>query len=437
MKIPFFTWSSYSQIMKEEYRYLETNNWVDIRNVFRIINDDFIQKFAKVDARELGNYIQQNKDILETMPPVAIGDNFKTFEEILIATKLWMPTLWNCNYFFWDIGEWTHHGIDIILPQWTPIESFSKWEVIKAEKKWAYGNYIVIKSRIKWDDLFFCYEHLDTIDVVEWESINRGEQIWTCGTTGNSTQYHLHFQIDKENALFHPYWSNNLSDVKKYTYNPVDILKDIWGLWKTEEDIESNDLISELIKKLEEMWWEDTNENSSNSESDIFSDMPTDPIYRTAITKLYKEWIVKWDNGKVYPNAVVLRYNFALLLYRIIKKYDLIKHIKNTQKKTYIDVDYNDKEFSKAVRSLSANKIMKGEDNLFFPGKQLFGEQLLVILWRLFWNIKDGEWEDWYKPHFQKFIDEKIIDNNWKYIWKPIDRKETFRIIYELIKDRI
>gem|GEM_PF-2504246 len=117
MKIPFFTWSSYSQIMKEEYRYLETHNWVDMKHILRIMNKDFMKKFADVDVRELGTYVQENKDNLESMPPVAMGDNFKTFEEVLISIKLLMPSLWSCNYFVWDIGEGKHHGIDIILPQ--------------------------------------------------------------------------------------------------------------------------------------------------------------------------------------------------------------------------------------------------------------------------------------------------------------------------------
>ena len=440
MKTPFFTWSSYSQIMKEEYRYLDSYNWVDMKYILRIMNKDFIEKFANVDARELGTYVQGNKDALESMPPVAIGDNFKSFEEVLISIKLLMPSLWNCNYFVWDIGEGKHHGIDIILPQWTPIESFTKWEVIKAEEKGAYWNYVVIKSRIKWDDLFFCYEHLDSLDVVVWETINSWEQIGTCGTTGNSTQYHLHFQVDTEEALFHPYWSSTITNLKKYTLNPIDVLKDIWGLEKTEEDKEDSDLISELINKFNEIWWNNSENTNNNNETtnneDIFSDMVQDQIYKNAITKLYKEWIIKWDNGKAYPDAVLIRYSFALLLYRIIKEYDLIDNIKNTQKEEYTDVDYSDKEFSKAVRSLSANGIMKGEEDLFFPGKQLFGEQLLVVFGRLFWNIKDGDWEDRYKPHMNKFIDEKIIDNDWGYIWKPIPRKEVFRIVYELIKDK-
>gem|GEM_PF-3293255 len=41
--------------------------------------------------------------------------------------------------------------------------------------------------------------------------------------------------------------------MKKYTLNPIEVLKDIWELEKTEENKEDSDIISELIKKFDEM----------------------------------------------------------------------------------------------------------------------------------------------------------------------------------------
>jgi len=85
-------------------------------------------------------------------------------KQALVALKLLCPTLDQCEYFFRNQGHGNHIGIDIIMPQHTPITSMTNGTVIKI-KQWDgvtanEGNCVVVKTV---DNYFVCYEHLETI----------------------------------------------------------------------------------------------------------------------------------------------------------------------------------------------------------------------------------------------------------------------------------
>jgi hypothetical protein len=54
--------------------------------------------------------------------------------------------------------------------------------------------------------LYSCYAHLSTAFVTEGSIVEKGEQIALSGQTGDASGPHLHFQIDREEAPWHPYW---------------------------------------------------------------------------------------------------------------------------------------------------------------------------------------------------------------------------------------
>ena len=399
------------------------------------MTDKFISTFADASAINLWEYVQNHLETINSAPPVSLGDRFLSLENVLVATKLLMPTLWNCNYFLWDIWKGLHHGIDIIMPLWTPIISFCDWQVVKAEKRWWYGNFVVVKSE---ENLFFCYEHLSEIKVQVNDKVKFGDVIGLCWSTWNSTQYHLHFQIDKDNAPFHPFWSNKTENISKYTVNPIQKLRQVYNIDEknsvsnennsTVNNSSDTDFLDELINKLDE-----ETKKTDTSDETIFKDMPSDKVYAEAIKNLYEKGILKWDNWYIYPDHTIIRYAFALLLYRIIKQLNLIDNPKTINKINFEDVNLDDKEFAEALKFLVANNIMKWDNKLFYPWQPLYWEQLLAVLWRLFWNLSDNLEGVWYKPYYDRFVAEKIIDKNWPYIYKPVVRKEVFRIIYRLI----
>lgn len=104
---------------------------------------------------------------------------------------------------------------------------------------------------------YYSYKHLHKIDVEYGEIVSPSMQLGTCGSTGYSTQYHLHFQIDSDVATFHPYWSAHLLNVQKNTEDPMPYLRDFFA------------------------------------EVDLFWDMPDQEKHRQAIKNLHAKGIIK------------------------------------------------------------------------------------------------------------------------------------------------
>lgn len=142
-----------------------------------------------------------------------------------------MPTPRTSDYFFWNIEQGTHTGIDILMPQGTPIPSFTAGKVVRIKHrdgvKKDEGNCVVVKSPA---GFYYGYKHLDTIAVKDAQEVTKGTVLGTCGSTGQSTQYHLHFQVDSKDTPFYPYRSNVLGSIKRYTLNPLHVLQSQLGV---------------------------------------------------------------------------------------------------------------------------------------------------------------------------------------------------------------
>lgn len=109
----------------------------------------------------------------------------------------------------------SHVGVDIRVPIGTPVVSIGNGIVETAvNQSYGYGHYVVIRhpnvpdpeNPSKTTTVYSVYAHLDVLLVSAGQTVRKGEQIATSGDTGFASGPHLHFQIDKESAPFHPYW---------------------------------------------------------------------------------------------------------------------------------------------------------------------------------------------------------------------------------------
>ena len=85
-----------------------------------------------------------------------------------------------------------HTGIDIWCPQGNPDFASKAGRVISAGWSGGYGEATIIDHGGGYATL---YAHQSRIYVHEGQIVRRGQQIGACGSTGNATGAHLHFEI--------------------------------------------------------------------------------------------------------------------------------------------------------------------------------------------------------------------------------------------------
>lgn len=109
----------------------------------------------------------------------------------------------------------SHPALDMKALKGTPVYAIANGIVTKAADESAgFGKHIVIKhpdapsydNPKKTEVLYSGYAHLDQILVTEGEVVKKGQLIGKSGDTGLATGPHLHFQLDRESAPFHPFW---------------------------------------------------------------------------------------------------------------------------------------------------------------------------------------------------------------------------------------
>lgn len=118
-----------------------------------------------------------------------------------------------------------HKGLDLSAPTGTAVYATAdgivtfagRYPLSQSVAWWRFGNVITIKHA---DRFITIYAHLDSVKVRAGQTIKQGEVIGTVGSTGWSTNSHLHYEVR--------------SDLEKPgTYAPVDpriyILNHIWS----------------------------------------------------------------------------------------------------------------------------------------------------------------------------------------------------------------
>lgn len=85
-----------------------------------------------------------------------------------------------------------HKGQDISAPTGTPVNATADGVIVIARWVRGYGNGIYIDHG---NGITTRYGHLSRIDVVEGQTVKRGEHLGLVGSTGRSTGPHLHYEV--------------------------------------------------------------------------------------------------------------------------------------------------------------------------------------------------------------------------------------------------
>ena len=85
-----------------------------------------------------------------------------------------------------------HNGIDLAAPEGTKVISVAAGVVTWASRRFGYGNLVEINHG---NGYVTRYAHLKEIHVEIGETVQKGQQVATVGTTGRSTGPHVHFEV--------------------------------------------------------------------------------------------------------------------------------------------------------------------------------------------------------------------------------------------------
>lgn len=395
-QVPLFTMNNYASTMDNEFTSDQSAVRISIWEALAALQNPFVEEHSSLDARNLWLFLSQESNSWK----IYFNKQNIDKSEVLVALKLLCPTLRCCEYFYWNIWQGTHAGIDIMLPKNTPIMSFTDGKVIRIKTRdWVSkneGNCIAIQST---DGYVVWYEHLERIDVSIWQQVIQWEIIGLCGTTGNSTQYHLHLQVDKWFAPFHPYRSQDLNEIKKYTIDPLPYLR-------------------------------------ARSPTTLYRDIPIEENYSNAIMTLTKWQVIKGFDRHIYPENMLQRYHAALIVDRVLRLYSLYDwlEVMTPTYTPYTDNTLWDRELDEALVRLQKYGIMKWNSTSFEPTKNLKWEQLLALIWRIFYWLSDSVEGKRYDGYVQNFINLWVIGLNRWYVEKSIPRKEVFLLLASVLK---
>lgn len=121
-------------------------------------------------------------------------------------------------------GEGAHTGVDITVPTGTPVHAIGNGIVERIdEDAGGFGKYVVLRhpnfpdpaNPTQTTVLHSVYAHLSAVLISEGIVVRKGDQIGVSGSTGNVTGPHLHFQIDRDEAAWHPYWPFTTAELRE------------------------------------------------------------------------------------------------------------------------------------------------------------------------------------------------------------------------------
>ena len=158
---------------------------------------------------ELYNFTQDQNDILhellsDEMRPtlLALCGGIGIIEDGELCWPLPGHTYISCNFGDDDAyGNSGHRGTDIPAPEGTPILAAHGGTVIISGWNNSYGNQVLLDNGA---GLSTRYAHMTAAAVSAGETVTAGQVIGYVGNTGDSTGFHLHFEVMQNGVRVNP-----------------------------------------------------------------------------------------------------------------------------------------------------------------------------------------------------------------------------------------
>ena len=161
------------------------------------------------ELAELYNFTQDQNDILhellsDEMRPtlLALCGGIGIIEDGELCWPLPGHTYISCNFGDDDAyGNSGHRGTGIPAPEGTPILAAHSGTVIISGWNNSYGNQVLLDNGA---GLSTRYAHMTQTAVAAGEAVTAGQVIGYVGNTGDSTGFHLHFEVMQNGVRVNP-----------------------------------------------------------------------------------------------------------------------------------------------------------------------------------------------------------------------------------------
>ncbi len=178
------------------------------------------QKFEEIDSKYFIKTPIYNPSIfwkdLETLSTWSQEYKNAITQKVLYT----VPYLSTYNFDYKEYS-WSHPGVDIVVPEWTPVRNIANGFIVDTGyQPSGFWYYVLVKHNDvsysgKTQIFYSLYAHLSKITVTHGVKIAKGEQVWLVGESGTATVPHLHFQIDVSDAPYSPFWPFSSADMKQ------------------------------------------------------------------------------------------------------------------------------------------------------------------------------------------------------------------------------
>jgi len=168
----------------KELRHAQTAKLADLRDEIESSREEAaaIQARSEEIAQQLAaNAPASAPPVSASAPPASVG----------VSSFAW-PINGAVTSSFGPRWGGTHSGIDIDCVTGDAIRASKSGSVVSATYDGGYGYHVVIDHG---DGFASLYAHNSTLSVGSGQGVSQGEVIATCGSTGQSTGDHLHFEI--------------------------------------------------------------------------------------------------------------------------------------------------------------------------------------------------------------------------------------------------
>ncbi len=191
------------------------NKYAEVNEIISELDEDseaYRKQIAKqrqemeILSKQIDNYIEENgsakgEEVDEAIQAVRTSNS-------LIWPVPYQNTGITCHYGYYSDGS-RHWGTDIVVRDSNGSNISNGKDVVAAQSgkvilavndggyNYGYGNYCIIDHG---DGLMTLYCHCKRIVVSEGQIVRQGQKIAEIGLTGNTTGYHLHFEVRIKNA---------------------------------------------------------------------------------------------------------------------------------------------------------------------------------------------------------------------------------------------